>query len=160
MVRVHSILPEVIEWTCPLSFLFLPTLCSKNTQNEVLHQGDPVRKRPTRFRKAQTSSAIHSPPTPLLRLIRWGSASATRLRAGAALALSRVHSILPEVIEWTCPLFFFIPPHRKTSNASIRNYGGSSPLNPTTKTPILSGFLLCFYNGILSENCCKYTQNL
>ena len=87
------------------------------------------------------------PPTPLLRLVRWGS-------------VVRVHSILPEVIEWTCPLFFFIPPHRKTSNASIRNYGGSSPLNPTTKTPILSGFLLCFYNGILSENCCKYTQNL
>ena len=81
------------------------------------------------------------PPTPLLRLIRWGSASATRLRAGAALALSRVHSILPEVIEWTCPLSFFYSPHRKTSNASIRNYGGSSPLNPTRE---LSGPPLFF----------------
>ena len=64
VVRVHSILPiKAIKYDC-FYFFITPTLCSKNTQNEVLHQGDPVRKRPTRFRKAQTSSAIHSPPNP------------------------------------------------------------------------------------------------
>ncbi len=83
------------------------------------------------------------PPTPLLRLIRWGAASATRLRAGAALALSRVHSGFTRGNRVDVSALFFIPPHRKTSNASIRNYGGSSPLNPTSLTPILSGFLHC-----------------
>ena len=81
---------------CLLVFLFPPPCVRRTRKTKFCIRVTLLESAQRAFARRKPLQPFILPLTPLLRLIRWGSASATRLRAGAALALSRVHSILPE----------------------------------------------------------------